>query len=101
MIFILQEVKPHNPDGHRQHGADNDGFDTVTTSVPTTRRIGRQLSISSQQPEKRPCLVDFFNPIVAINCIKVIGKKRLYNARRVLVLMLILYFIATGPAFGE
>lgn len=97
VIFVLKEVKPHTHEARRPSGVDNAAFE----SVPVTHRPSRQLSISSEQPEKRPCLVDFFNPIVAINCIKVIGKKRLYNARRVVVLLLILYFIATGPAFGK
>lgn len=45
--------------------------------------------------------VQFFNPIVAIGCIRLILKKRENHGRRILILLLITYFVAVGPAFGE
>lgn len=97
---MLKEVK-HKDDNRKQSGIENQACDAVTVNRPTT---SRSLSITSDHHhdhEKTPCLVDFFNPIVAVNCIKVIVRKRLHNARRVVILLLVLYFIATGPAFGE
>lgn len=49
---------------------------------------------------RRNCLVEFFNPIVAIDCIRVILRKRENNGRMIVAILLIMYFIATGPAFG-
>lgn len=90
---------PHRDD-RRPSGVDNVAFDEMPSGRPTTRR---SLSITSEpeQPTKVPCLIDFFNPIVAVNCIKVIVRKRPHNARRVVILLLVLYFIAIGPAFGN
>lgn len=45
--------------------------------------------------------VQFFNPIVAIGCIRLIVKKREHHGRRILILLLVTYFVAVGPAFGE
>lgn len=45
--------------------------------------------------------LQFFNPIVAIGCLRVLRQKRPDNGRAILIMLLIMYFIATGPAFGE
>lgn len=45
--------------------------------------------------------VQFFNPVVAIGCIRLIGKQRQFHGRRVLIVLLVTYFIAVGPGFGE
>lgn len=85
----------------RASGVDNVAFDEMPASHRPTMR--RSISIN-EPPELKtntPCLVDFFNPIVAVNCFRVIVRKRDFHARRVVILLLVLYFVAIGPAFGE
>lgn len=50
--------------------------------------------------EKNWC-VQFFNPIVAVDCLRVVLTKRKNSGRTILALLLVMYFIAIGPAFGE
>lgn len=47
------------------------------------------------------CFLQFFNPIVAVGCVRVLRQRRPHNGRIILILLLLMYFIATGPAFGE
>lgn len=47
------------------------------------------------------CFLQFFNPIVAVGCVRVLRQRRPHNGRAILILLLLMYFIATGPAFGE
>lgn len=86
----------------RTSGVDNPMFGD---DMPSGHRPSMRRSISiNEEPEhasKTPCLVDFFNPNLAISCIKVIGRKRAHGVRRVVILLLVLYFVAIGPAFGE
>lgn len=103
VIFVLKEVKHEQKDdrSRRTSGVSNPGFD----DMPADRRPSMRRSLSiSEEPKfnsNKPCLVDFFNPIVAVNCLRVIVRKRPNNARRVVILLLVLYFVAIGPAFGE
>lgn len=102
IIFVLKEVKHRkegeNSAGHETNGVENPAFESVAPAAP---RPSTSHGAPHHQHAHKPCLVDFFNPVVAINCFQVIVRERPHNARRVVILLLVLYFIALGPAFGN
>lgn len=106
ILFILKEVKRDKEEIEMGAGVDNPAFDTdghLQLRETQNANGSRNLSISvSQQPENRPnFLIDFFNPIVAVQCVQVLMRKRENQGRATVILLFVMYFIAIGPAFGE
>lgn len=109
MIFCLKEVerRPNKEEVELSpSGVDNPAFDNVERSVQvreTQNANGhREMTISVAEPKKQPnCLLDFFNPIVAVECVKVLMRKRENQGRATIILLFVMYFIAIGPSFGE
>lgn len=106
IIFVLKEVKREKPvEGAEPNGVDNPGFDNGATTdiAPSTRSAsitnGRRQS--TPPAPKTNFLVDFFNPIVAVQCVQVIMRKRANQGRAIVILIFVMYFVAIGPAFGE
>lgn len=106
IIFVLKEVKREKPvEGAEPNGVDNPGFDNGATTdiAPATRSAsitnGRRQS--TPPAPKTNFLVDFFNPIVAVQCVQVIMRKRANQGRAIVILIFVMYFVAIGPAFGE
>jgi len=86
---------------------DNPVFDSPNSSsdggvlhIRETPETNGRLEIAEHTSHKN-CIVDFFNPIVAIHCINVIIRKRENHGRAAVIMLIFLYFIAIGPAFGE
>lgn len=104
IIFILKEVKreKHATD---QIGVDNQGFETTNDGVlhirETQNSNGTHTMELEEQPKKTNFLVDFFNPIVVVQCAEVIMRKRENQGRATVILLFVMYFVAIGPAFGE
>lgn len=85
-------------------GVDNPGFELKESTTPknaTTNGDGHQSTGDVITALKKNAFVEFFNPVVAVGCIQVILRKREYNGRIVIWILLIMYFIAIGPAFGR
>lgn len=111
IIFVLKESKPSEKteltevdharrpstvienvqaDADHQHSYDING------------NRGRRSTVHViKEKIEQNVFVQFFNPIVAIGCIRLILKKREHHGRRILILLLVTYFVAVGPAFGE
>ncbi|KAG4076448.1 hypothetical protein HA402_005891 [Bradysia odoriphaga] len=111
IIFVLKEVdhsKIQATNGAVSNGttegADNPGFE-LKESAPQTTTATNGNGATSPTPVitalKKNFFVEFFNPAVAVGCIQVILRDRAHNGRKVIWLLLIMYFIAIGPAFGE
>lgn len=94
------------------NGVDNPGFEnTANENVLRIRDTqitnARRLSSEDVQESNSCCyrffqsIVDFFNPIVAVQCVQVIMRKRENQGRAIVILLFVMYFIAIGPAFGE
>lgn len=63
---------------------------------------GRRSTVTMiKEKIEQNCFLQFFNPIVAIGCVRVLRQRRPDNGRAILILLLLMYFVATGPAFGE
>lgn len=66
---------------------------------------GRRETLTVVEPEEKTnksnCLLDFFNPVVAVECVKVLMRKRENQGRATVILLFVMYFVAIGPAFGE
>lgn len=88
-------------------GVDNPAF-TSDTNGPSqdtgvyhkTENKKNKLNLEAEQTGKN-CLREFFNPVVAVQCLKVLTRKRANWGRATVCLVLFMYFIALGPAFGE
>lgn len=107
-IFVLKEVDHANATtttGTEKNGIDNPGFDNATNDGTNQFRgsqNGHHATETLNQPEeKKNFLVDFFNPIIAVQCIQVIMRKRENQGRAVILLLFFIYFLTVGPAFGE
>lgn len=111
IIFILKEVdhsKIQSTNGavtNGTEGTDNPGFELKETAPQTTTAAtngnGTTSPTQVAEAKKTNAFVEFFNPAVAVGCIQVILRERAHNGRKIIWLLLIMYFIAIGPAFGE
>lgn len=106
ILFVLKEVKRENKEEiELSPGVDNPAFDAerhLQLRETQNANGSHTLTASIAPPQKKPnCLLDFFNPIVAIECIKVLMRKRENQGRATVILLFVMYFIAVGPAFGE
>lgn len=100
IIFVLKEVKREKP-AIDNAGVDNPGFDNASNDNVLHIR-DPQIRKKTSKPEKETnFLVDFFNPIVAVQCVQVIMRKRENQGRAIVILLFVMYFVAIGPAFGE
>lgn len=100
----MKRNKPTNNDGG---GIDNPGFDSVRETANgddvlhiRENQNGTRNSLQMTEEKKTNFLVDFFNPVVAVQCMKVIMRKRENQGRATIILLFVMYFIAIGPAFG-
>lgn len=102
---MLKEVKHKKSDDDAfKTGVDNRGFNSVNNinlELEATQTTKTAATAAIADKPHQNCLVDFFNPIVAIDCIKVIVRKRSNGGRRIVILLLCLYFFSIGPAFGN
>lgn len=108
ILFVLKEVKREKKEEiEMSPGVDNPGFDNAERHLhlrETQNANGnRELTLTMADPPKNQpnCLLDFFNPVVALECIKVLMRKRENQGRATVILLFVMYFIAVGPAFGE
>lgn len=103
IIFVLKEVKREKP-AIEASGVDNPGFDNASNDNVLHIREARTTNgrrPSAEVETETNFLVDFFNPIVAVQCVQVIMRKRANQGRAIVILLFVMYFIAIGPAFGE
>lgn len=107
VIFCLKEVeRPKKDEIELSPGVDNPAFENAERNLQlreTQNANGHhEMTISINQPKKEPnCLLDFFNPVVAVECVKVLMRKRENQGRATIILLFFMYFIAIGPSFGE
>lgn len=111
IIFVLKEVdhsKLQSTNGTVSNGTtegvDNAAFELKESAPNTTTTNGNGASAAPKPviaAIKENFCVEFFNPVVAVGCIQVILRKREHNGRIIIWLLLLTYFIAIGPAFGE
>lgn len=114
IIFVLKEVDRSKiqssngtaTNGTTTEGTDNPGFEmkesAAQTATATTATNGNGVTSPTEAVTlKKNFCVEFFDPVVAVGCIQVISKRRAHNGHRVIWMLLIMYFIAIGPAFGE
>lgn len=109
LIFVLKEPAHKNETIERSSGVDNPAFASEVngqreqvhsehTNETKTNKATTNATVSKTMAES---LRAFFNPIVAVQCLAVITRKRKNWGRALICLVLSMYFIAMGPAFGE
>lgn len=108
ILFVLKEVKRDTKKEEIEltPGVDNPAFDNAERNVHVQTQTvngNREVTLTMSDPKKAKsnCFLDFFNPIVAVECVKVLMRKRKNQGRATVILLFIMYFIAVGPAFGE
>ena len=87
-------------------GTTNTAFEvTDVTEVNGNREAISALDAaisSGQEPApKKSCLAEFFDPTLAIECIKMPFEKRANYGQALFILMMIAYFLTAGPAAGK
>lgn len=96
LIFVLSEVKHEKKDAD---GVDNPAYEKSKGDTIDNQNSNGRHSLEMDKPKKpKNCCLDFFNPIVAVECVQLIVKSRAFNARRIVILILILYFIVQCPS---
>lgn len=99
ILFVLKEVKRDtNKNENDNPTYENDPQIHVHESQNSS---DHRLSASAEIKKERNCLVNFFNPIVVIQSYKFLMQKRKNKGQVFLIFLLILYFVAIGPGFGE
>lgn len=107
ILFVLKEVKRDKKEEIEMspNGVDNPAFDNAERSAhlrESQTNGHREMTLSVPEEKKAPnFFLDFFNPIVAVECVKVLMRKRENQGRATVILLFVMYFIAVGPAFGE
>ncbi|XP_037949860.1 uncharacterized protein LOC119681028 [Teleopsis dalmanni] len=126
IIFFLEEVKPATSENKTVtdappplptqappalQGAENLAYETTNLEIGKTNNIElvprNQGSTTApvRVPEppvvKRSFLSEFFDPTLAIDCIRFPFIKRENNGRMLLILLIFAYFLTLGPASGE
>lgn len=99
LLFVLKEAKPATIE---TEGVDNPAFDKGKLEPIDSHNLNGPQTFEISEPQTaKSCLADFFNPIVAVECYRLIVQQRRFNARNVLILLLVMYFIAQAPTYGN
>lgn len=95
-IFVLKEVEPKPKTAEEKGGVDNPGFDNTTGdgTVQVNESQNRNQANGKTPKKKSNCLIDFFNPIVILQCIQVILRKRENKGRIVLWLLFCIFLLS-------
>lgn len=96
-IFFLKEVK--KDESKDEAAYDNPALEV--TELPS--RIG---NIEIDEPEKlkktsKNACLEFFDPRLAIQCVKSLLKKRDYGVRSIIILLMLMHFVTNGITVGE
>lgn len=93
-IFVLKEVEP-KASAEKQDGIDNPGFDNATSDAAAEARgiqDDRGAKLAPEQ-KKKNAFLDFFNPIVVVQCIQLITRKREIRGRAVIIILFVISFL--------
>lgn len=96
---MLREPKK-NRNKKAVDGFDNPAFEKAKGDQIDGRISGGRQTLNMDEPEHKTksCMLDFFNPIVAVECAQLILKQRPFNARRVVILLLFCYFVVQASS---
>ncbi|XP_055849686.1 uncharacterized protein LOC129914448 [Episyrphus balteatus] len=107
VLFFIKEIPQiSDKDKEGELGTTNTAFEvTDVTEVNGNREaisaLDAAISTGQEPPPKKSCLAEFFDPTLAIECIKMPFEKRANYGQALFVLMMIAYFLTAGPAAGE
>lgn len=108
LMFVLKEPKQKVETIELPTGVDNLAFTSDTNGHTQNAHTEHSNGNGSGAPaapaaptKQKHFLLEFFNPIVAIQCLEVLTRKRENWGRALICLVLVMYFIALGPEFGE
>lgn len=103
LLFVLKEPEHKDESIELSSGIDNPGFASeINQQAIDTYDKHKNYDENAKPTESATnCLRDFFNPIVAVQCLEVLTKQRKNWRRGLICLVLVMYFISMGPAFGE
>lgn len=94
-FFFLKEVK--------QEKAEDAAYDNPAMDIELPNKNNDailQIDEQTVKETKNFCL-EFFDPLLAIQCLKSFLKKREYGVRSIIILLMAMHFITNGVANGE
>lgn len=100
-LYFLKE--PAKEKSGEEAGHDNAGMTlemTETNEGNTTLNRTADELLNNEAKRRNVCL-EFFDPQLAIYCIRSFIKKRKYGLRRIIVLLMIMHFVVNGITQGE
>ncbi|XP_055902860.1 uncharacterized protein LOC129939025 [Eupeodes corollae] len=107
VLFFIDEI-PVTDEKEKpiELGTTNTAFEvTDVTEVNGNREaisaLDAAISTGQEPPPKKSCLAEFFDPTLAIECIKMPFEKRTNYGQALFILIMIAYFLTSGPASGE
>ncbi|KAH8312226.1 hypothetical protein KR044_009868 [Drosophila immigrans] len=118
IVFFIKEPKPPKPKAEpnvpaaplQRHAADNMAYETTTLDeVPVNKNVNFQLTPQLEPPRvepppipvKRNLCKELFDPTLLKQLIYFPFTKRENNDRLILLLLILGYFLTTGPTAGE
>ncbi|KAL7729113.1 hypothetical protein ACLKA6_009587 [Drosophila palustris] len=118
IIFFIKELKPAKEKPTEvstgtspqisSHAADNMAYETTNLDeLPVNKNVNFKLTpqleppAPAPQPQRRSLLRELFDPTLLMDCIRFPLVKRENNGRMLLILLMLAYFLTTGPAAGE
>ncbi|CAD7077737.1 unnamed protein product [Hermetia illucens] len=102
LIFFIPEIKK-KPKAEETNGNINTTFESGGKTIATLEIDDKKIVLKPKEEAERQknCLVDFFDPTSAYECIQIFAKKRAHNLRTYLILLVILQLLFIAPAIGE
>lgn len=108
---MLKESKPKekkiknidNVDPNVQITTLSEGIDNQAYEMTTSQQINgtNDATVANVGVTKTNCWRENFNPLAAIDSLRVVLKKREFGARNIVILLLVMYFLIIGPAYGK
>lgn len=111
IFFVLKESKPvdnksvpiDDPStkiSTISNGIDNQAYE-ITASQELNPNSKNNVSIAGKDVVKKSCWRENFSPLAALDSLRVVFKKREFSGRNIVILLLVMYFLTVGPAFGR
>jgi len=91
-LFVLKEVKPK--------ATADEGHDNAAGPVDK-EQPNRNNESTLELPVKRNLCREFFDPKLAIHCVKSFFKQRPYGVRSIIILLMLMHFVTIGITQGE
>lgn len=108
VLFFIKEIPPisSEKDNKEVQGKTNAAFEATDVSEANGNReaisaLDAAISSGQEPLPKKSCLSEFFDLTLATECLKMPFEKRPNYGQALLILMMIAFFLTSGPAAAE